>query len=293
MAALQAQREPVGQPDPQPEGPTATEPEESEALAPDAEAEEVTEEAQEGELEANPEEESEEAETWEINGKSYTAEDIQELERGGMMERDYRQKTMEVAEQRRVNETREQTAAFGLGIVQQRALGKLQRLSEIDFVSLANENPQAYQVKMAEKQQAEQEVRELDAQTRQFLEQIKTQEEERQAKAAVNARETLQRRVKGWNEQVYYSDLEHGKSLGAEPDELNAETRPWVLEALHKARLFDEGKAVATKKRRRPAQTLTQGRSTENQNQGKKAMETLHKSGDMEDALTAMRSRRS
>ena len=281
FAALQESREPEGQP---------------EEVVTEVSEEVEADSGELEELDANLEEESEddaaEELTFEVDGETYNADDIQELKRGNMMEADYRKKTTEVAQKRRVVEQQEQTAAYGLGLMQQEYVQKIERFRGIDFERLARENPGEYQAQMASKQQAEQRLSEVQRGSQQFLAGIKEREEAQRAQNAEVASQTLKREIKGWDEQVYYKDLEHAELLGMDKEAAFNETNPAVLIAFHKARLFDEGMAVASKKRGSPTKTLTQKGAKRSPDQVKKADAQLHKSGSMDDALNAMRTRR-
>ena len=290
ISALQAKRDVIRdqaqEPEPETGQPEEEPEEETGALDED-------EEFEGEEYEGDPEEDTaeDEPQVIEINGREYTTEELEEIERSGLRDKDYRQKTQALSEKRKVVEQQEQAAAYGLGLLQQKVLGKLERFNGIDLEQLARTNPQEYQATMASREVAQRELEEVQGSIQTFLDQVKQREEQTRAVQAERAAETLRRDIKGWNEQVYYQDLEHAQSLGMEQEEAFKLTDPAILKALHNSRLYEAGKKVAAKKKR-PKRLTGKGRSQTTSETQK--LENTLRSGQasMDDGFALMRARR-
>jgi hypothetical protein len=288
VEALRARREADASQSPEPEPEQSqpeVEPEESGEFTED----EVFEDEAEGDLEADTADE--EPQIIEINGRQYTPEQLDEIERSGLRDKDYRQKTQALSEKRKIVEQQEQAAAYGLGLLQQKVLGKLERFNGIDLEQLARTNPQEYQATMASREVAQRELEEVQGSIQTFLDQVKQREEQTRQVSAERAAEILRRDIRGWNEQVYYEDLEHAQSLGMDQEEAYKLTDPAILKALHNSRLYEAGKKVAAKKKA-PKKLTGKGRSQ--QGSGIQNLERQLQSGNatMDQGLELLRARR-
>jgi hypothetical protein len=88
---------------------------------------------------------------------------------------------------------------------------------------------------------------------------IKEAQQEQQSKlqeAAKEAVKVLKEQIPGWNQEVYGKILSYGMSQGLDQEMVNNLVDPVALMLIHKARLYDEGLKVVTKKKVKTAKKI-------------------------------------
>lgn len=233
------------------------EPEREEAPAPEAEA---THEQEDTETE-QPETDSNVEEVVKYRFKVKTEDGEQEVEmtpeemqKSVMLEKDYRRKTTEIARQReQVQEEirkgiEEQRAQYlqNLELAQQAIIKSVApEFERVDMAKLAEEDPAQY-VKLSNRlQQVQATVAAIQKEAESVKEQQAKERAEALAKTVREARETLEREIPGWSDDLYQSILKTGmEAYGFAPDEVNQVVDPRVIRLMHDAKQYRELKSA-------------------------------------------------
>ena len=80
---------------------------------------------------------------------------------------------------------------------------------------------------------------------------MQAQHQKAMQEQAQNCVKVLQEKIPNWNNKLYDDIREYAVSTGIPEDRVNMIVDPSVIMMLNKARLFDEGKKVATTKRKK------------------------------------------
>jgi len=278
-----------------------------------AEAPEATEEAQE------PAEEAEAPETPEVDWESLKglkrrlkvkAEDgsdeevelsLEEMEKGVMLERSYRQKTAQIAREReslqqKVRETIEPKLKEyddKLQIAEQVIWHTLApELQSTDWNKLAQENPAEWAQKYQKVQNINGKLAAIQAERRKIAEANAQEAQAKAMKAAEEAVETLRTEIPGWNDELYGRILRTSiEQFGFKAEEVNAITDPRAIKVLHDAMKYRalQAKPVVEKRTPAPVPKVVKPGTAEKGNAGadkwKEGMAKLRKSGRTEDAV--------
>lgn len=208
----------------------------------DAEPDEGTQEAEESEPEQEAQEATPTDEEVEFEGKVYKVPP--EIKGALLRQKDYTQKTQEVAEQRRVVEERTKfldqmeqlrSAQFESVVALQTLDSQLKQYEALNWDELARTD-QAEFLRLDRAQRA------LQGQREQLREQLRQAAAEQQSKVDEFRRETLrkgaeelQRDIKGWNADLARQVTEHAKSYRFSDEELSQVTDPRFVKVLHDA----------------------------------------------------------
>lgn len=209
--------------------------------------------------------ESEEFHEIDINGKVYRVP--AELKSGVMMQKDYTQKTQEVAEQRKALEA-EQERIRSIETSQRQNLksyaeitaidAQLEEYKEVDWNAAFNENPtlaQQHQFRYGQlKEEKQAKENELKTQESQAL----NLQQQRAAQQLEQSQRRLASEIKGWsgdtaknvasqaNEMGFSKDFLHALNTGVFPDAVP------MIKALHKAAEYDKMLNSAKKVQKAP-----------------------------------------
>lgn len=227
--------------------------------------EEVVEEPQE-EVAEQTQEAPEEIVKYRFNVKDETGADVEvemtpeEMQKGVMLERDYRRKTSEVAEQRKAVqreldaklETERKQYLDNLNLVNQALVRVVNsEFQGVDMNKLAEEDPAKY-VQMSNRlTQFNQFITSLQQEQARVTEEAQRKSREEMGAKVSEAREILQRDIPGWGEQLYQDLRKHGLSYGFSQDEVDNVIDPRSFKVLHDAyqyRKLKEGKPTVDKK---------------------------------------------
>lgn len=182
----------------------------------------------------------EETEEVEWDGKKYVVP--KPLKAGLMMQKDYTQKTQEVAETRRALEARERQIAeqaqtrethfkesAKLVAIQER----LEQFDNVDWATLRAQDPDRYNQVFQDRML----LREAEATQKEriaALEQKRQSDAQlEQAKRVENARSVLARDIPGWSETLYADLLKYAIEKGVPAEQAYAMTDPVVFKVLH------------------------------------------------------------
>ena len=218
------------------------------------------------ELETQPTEETEEEDELDgvkLRGKK---EALERIKAERLMDKDYRQKTQSLAEQRRAHEAREtqfqQTAQAHQASIREVAQlvaieDRLAQFAKFDFNAAADTDPvQALKL--------HNEFTQLQAH-RAHLQGSITQKQQAQAmeaqrstaKQLLEARQVLERDIKGWSPDLANKLSEYGKTQGYPLEVLDSVTKPEFVKTLHKAYLYDQLMKQRATKPAQPAPPVT------------------------------------
>jgi hypothetical protein len=266
----------------------------------DAEFEEAPEEdtAEAEEVEEDPTDEAEEEEseelTFEVEGETLTAE---ELNLGYLRQSDYTKKTQAVAEQRKAFEAQSEQAEATMSALMSVAGADLSRFQNVDWEKAAIDSPEQYKQAKAAYEQAQSTYNLIKAQADQFQTQQQQQADAAKKEAAKESLTVLKTNIPNWNNDLYYKIGEYAQGLGVSGEEFNEVSDHRVITALWKAMQFDQAKTVAAKKKVKPSATKTLSGSKADSTKAvqsesaRKTRERLRKTGTVDDAAAALLNR--
>ena len=218
------------------------------------------------ELETQPPEEAEEEDELDgvrLRGKK---EALERIKAERLMQADYTRKTQDVAEQRKSFEAEraqfQQTAQAHQASIREVAQlvaieDRLAQFAKFDFNAAADTDPvQALKL--------HNEYTQLQAHRAQLQNSI-TQKQQAQAmeaqrtsaKQLLEARQVLERDIKGWSPDLANKLSEYGQTQGYPPEVLNNVTKPEFVKTLHKAYLYDQLMKQRAAKPAQPAPPVT------------------------------------
>jgi hypothetical protein len=276
-----------------PEAPQAEAPAEA---APEAPAEE-----------APPEEPAEEtaaevAPKFKVKYKAETGEDVEaevdqdELIKGYMLEKSYRQKTAQLAREREAVQAKIKESVEPklreyeekLDLAEQviwHSLGP--EIKTIDWNKLAADNPAEWAMKYQQVQNINAQLAKIQSEKQKIAETRSNEQKEALQRAAREAVEVLQTEIPGWGNDLYGKILKTAvEQYGFKADEANAITDPRAIKVLNDARQWREFKAAkpATVEKRvtsvpKVAKPGTSEKTDPSADKWKEGMANLKKSG--------------
>lgn len=239
------------------------------------------------------------------SGKVVEKPTIKELKLGYMRQKDYQTKTAEVARQR--NEVGEkirqgiegERQAYAQTLQQlQSAMVQLAapELQNVDWNKLATDNPADYVAKRNRLEQFQNAIRAINEKQHEVTAKMQAEQSQALQNAAKEARETLERDIPGWNDELYQSLMKTGSDYGFKPEEVGSWVDPRSIKVLHDAYQFRQlkvkpvqaNKVVNVPKVIKPG---TVNSSTVKQRNVEASMKKLQTSGRVEDAAAVIRAR--
>jgi hypothetical protein len=181
-----------------------------------------------------------------VDGKPITA---RELKESRMRLEDYTRKTQALASQREVITQREQLALYHLGKMQEGVQAKLEQFKNVDWMALAEKNPNEYQRQKALSEAAQRQAYDLEQEAQGFLQQVKQMEDSLAKEQAKVAQKELKERINGWNNALYYRLVEYAEKNGFDRKNVLKYTDPNIFVLLNKARAYDEAQKITTQKK--------------------------------------------
>lgn len=280
-------------------------PEEESEEATEEETEEEAEEAEEGE-----EEESEEDEAPKKPAKVLTDDSeveikvddethkvsVKDLKRLWGQEAALTKKSQQVAQQRKTIEDEGLKYSAGLQKLYDKAKGRWDPYSKIDFMIAAKElDSDQFANLRQEAQAAYEDFNFLTQEVDSFVTNMKTQQQETLKAQAVESVKVLKEKIPNWSNDVYDKIRTFAIDNGMDAERVNNLVDPAAIMVLNKARLYDEGKKITLKKKiNTPKKVLKAGTtSLKDVSQDKKdqALNRLRSSGSTDDAADAFMSR--
>ena len=263
----------------------------------ESEETETDEDVEEDATESAEESEDEQPTTLTIDGEELTVDQVKSRM---MMQQDYTKKTQQLAEQRRGFEAQSQNLEATMQALVNAAGADMSRFENINWEQAAIENPEQYKQAKAAYDQTKATSDFINNQVEQYVQQQKQQHD-----ALIKARSeesitALKASIPNWNNDLYYEIRKYAQANGVSEEEYNNILDHRSIQMMHKAMLYDRAKTSAkakTKKavKRSPKKTLSSQQSDNskalNQDTQKKARERLRKTGHIDDAVAALKSR--
>jgi hypothetical protein len=214
---------------------------------------------------------------------------VKELTRLYGQEAALTRKSQEVAAKRKEVEVVEQKLAVSYEKLLNKAKEKWEPYSKIDMLVASKQlDADQFAALRQEAQAAYEEFRFVSEEADGFVKQAEAQRQEQLKVQAQEAVKVLKEAIPTWNSNLYDNIREYAITLGMDPEVINNLVDPVALQIIHKARLFDESKKVATKKKvlipkkviKSKASTTTKDFKPDN---SKKLIEKARQSSDPDD----------
>ena len=222
----------------------------------------------------------------------------EEMQKGVMLERDYRRKTTELARAKEQAETdirtrieaERQQYLQNLDLVQKAFIKTIAPEFEgLDMSRLADEDPAQY-VKVSNRMnQVQQVLSAIQQEQARAAEEARTAQQQAMQKAVKEARETLQREIPTWSDQLYEDVLKSTMThYGFKADEVNGVVDPRIVKLMHDASEFQKlkgSKSLVDKKVSQAPKVLKPSQGTNlKDDKTAKVRQNLKRSGSIEDA---------
>lgn len=267
-----------------------TDPEESDEEETEDETEEESEEGAEDEEESEAKKSLDDDAEVEIKVNDEVKKvSVKELKRLWGQEAALTRKSQEVAAKRKEVEVVEQKLAVSYEKLLNKAKEKWEPYSKIDMLVASKQlDADQFAALRQEAQAAYEEFRFVSEEADSFVKQAEAQRQEQLKVQAQEAVKVLKEAIPTWNSNLYDNIREYAITLGMDPEVVNNLVDPVALQIIHKARLFDESKKVATKKKvlipkkviKSKASTTTKDFKPDN---SKKLIEKARQSNDPDD----------
>lgn len=224
---------------------------------------------------------------------------IKDLKRLYGQEQSLTRKSQEVAQQRKeANDTITKSNAIFEKLIAD-AQERYKPYQDVDML-LASKNMAAedFALLRKEAQEAEQNLKFLTEEADSFFGEIQAQQQKQLQEAAKQCIEVLQEQIPEWSNQLYNDIRSYAITQGLPEDQVNTYVDPVVLTVLHKARLYDQGKKVATVKKKQTAQKKVlrsqkapQSDASKRKAAASKQRDALRSSRDVDDVASVILSR--
>jgi hypothetical protein len=234
-----------------------------------------------------------------VDGETVQAS-IKDLKRLYGQEAALTRKSQETARQRKDAEE----ALNKTNVIMQRMLEKAEErwkpYSEVDMlVASKSMDTEDFAQLRKEAQEAHDALKFLREEADDFYRSVTQQNQNALREAAKETVKVLQERIPDWNNSLYDDIRKYAVSMGLPEEQVNQYVDPVVIEILHKARLYDETKKVATVKKKSATskKVLRTSKAPEPERQRKAARlaqtkKKLKSSGnDLDDIANALLSR--
>jgi hypothetical protein len=227
-----------------------TDPEEDESET-EEETEEESEESDEEESKDDPKKTLDDDAEVEIKVNDEVKKvSVKELKRLWGQEAALTRKSQEVAAKRKEVEQTEAKYAASLQKLYEKAASRWEPYSKIDMLVASKQlDAEQFTALRQEAQAAYEEFRFISEEADQFVKQTEAQRQEQMKVAAQEAVKVLKEAIPNWSSQLYDSIREYAITNGMSPEVVNNLVDPVAIQLIHKARLFDESKQIATKKK--------------------------------------------
>ena len=237
--------------------------------------------------------------TVKVDGKAVDVT-LEELQSGYLKDSDYRQKTGEIAEQRRAIEQQAQAIqqernqyAQALGQMQTEAEQQLDQYKQIDWNRLREDDPMLFMQRRDEQRELEKGIEDGHKQQQQLAQQAQTYRVQRFNHNMETGKEKLLSVMPDWDDATSKSVREYGLGEGFTSEELSTLTDHRSMIMLRKAMMYDKIQRSQPAKKKVKADTPKYVKSGVAKSKGdvsakKRADKTkqLRKSGSVDDAAS-------
>jgi len=221
-----------------------------------------------------------------VDGETHRAS-VAELKRLYGQEASLTRKSQQVATQRKEAEQAIQKSDALFQAMLQKAEEQYEPYSKVDML-LASKTMDAedFAALRKEAQAAYENVAFLREEADKFYGEIQQQQKAAHQQAAKEAVKVLQETIPDWSNELYSDIRSYAVSQGLPEDQVNNYVDPIVIQLLNKARLYDQGKRVATVKKK----TATQKKVLRSQKSP--ANEAMRRKADIDKQRQALRASR-
>ena len=176
---------------------------------------------------------------------------LKDLKRLYGQEASLTRKSQEVAEKRKAAEAALANADHSYRQLLERAEARMKPYQEVDMLVASRQmSPDDFATFREQARAAEEDLKFLQQDAKQFYENAQKQMAEERQKAAQDCVKILQDKLPDWGDDLYNSIRSYAVAQGLAQEEVDQYVDPNVLLLLNKARLYDEGKTVAEAKKK-------------------------------------------
>lgn len=194
-------------------------------------------------------------------------EALERIKAERLMQADYTRKTQEVAAQRQAFEAErtqfQQTAQSHQQYIREVAQvvaveERLEQFAKVNWQALTDQDPVQALKLHTEFTQLQAQRGQLVSSLTQKQQQAQHEKQRETARQLMEARQVLERDIKGWSPEMANKLVEYGRAQGYSPEILDNVTNPTFIKTLHKASLWDQHeKQLKAKAPATPAKPVT------------------------------------
>lgn len=205
-------------------------------------------------------------------------------------------KSQQVAAKRKEVEQEGLKLSAALDKLYQKAAEKWKPYSEIDMLVAAKTlDADEFTALRQAANAAHEEFRFITEEVNTFLKDAQAKQQTQLREKAADAVKVLKEAIPQWNDELYGKIRTYAVGLGMDTDMVNNLVDPVAIQIIHKARLYDEGKKIATKKVVKTPKKIMVPNSSEGKPHkatvDAEAMTRLRRSGTTDDAADLFLSR--
>ena len=190
-----------------------------------------------------------------VNGETVQAS-VKDLKRLYGQEAALTRKSQEVATQRKNAEEAISKSNVVLQKMLEKAQAKFKPYQEVDMlVASKTMSTEDFAQLRKEYKEVEDEYKFLTEEANVFYKDLQNQQQTQLQAAAKECVKVLQEEVPNWSNQLYNDIRGYAISIGLPENEVNQYVDPKVIQLINKARLYDQGKKVATVKKKNTKST--------------------------------------
>lgn len=233
-----------------------------------------------------------------VDGETRRAS-VKELKRLYGQEASLTRKSQEVATQRKEADDAISKSQMVFDRLLQQAQERYKPYQDVDMlVASKSMSTEDFAQLRKEATDAHKDLQFLTEEANQFFGDLQEQHKAAQQAAARDCVKTLQEEIPDWSNQMYNDIRAYAINQGLQEDHVNQIVDPAVIQIINRARLFDQGKKVATVKKKSAEQkkVLRSKKSPPNDSAKRKAslakqQEALRNSRDIDDVANVILSR--
>lgn len=207
-------------------------------------------------------------------------------------------KSQQVAAKRKELEQEGIKTAAILDKMYNKAAERWKPYSEIDMLVASKQlDTEAFSALRAEAQAAYEDFRFVSEEANAFVQETQAKQQAALKEAAAEAVTVLKEAIPNWSTSLYDSIREYAINTGMKPEVVNNLVDPVAIQLIHKARLYDEAKKIATKKKVNAPKkvikstALNTPKGVDSAQKAELAASRLRNTGDTEDAADLFLSR--
>lgn len=224
---------------------------------------------------------------------------VKDLKRLYGQEQSLTRKSQEVAQQRKEANDVIQKSNVIFDKLIEKAQERYKPYQDVDMLMASKSmTTEDFALLRKEAQDAQDNLKFLTEEADAFYQDIQAQQQKQLQEAAKQCVEVLQEQIPEWSNELYNDIRTYAVSQGLQEDAVNTYVDPAVIQILHKARLYDQGKKVATVKKKQAVQKKVLRSKKAPQNEANKRKQAsvkqrdkLRSSKDIDDVADIIMSR--